>query len=222
MTIDSLSTIELSAITASYLVADELPIASSILYQAYHDDPLFCEIFGAEEQGYADRLRSAIKEELHTFYDAKQPVIGLHHNKRLLAVACLIGPDAAFGAGRYWHWHLRMLLTAGFLGKKQMLDKEKIVRDAIPANRYHMLSFIGVYPEYQHLGLGQVLMAAIDSIVAEDESSQGVGVLVTVPRCKTFFDLGQYTSVEPCTVGKIMGEVMFKHREKCVLSSDAD
>lgn len=120
---DSAVTFDLNAVTASYLTAEELHIAASILYNAYHDDPLFCDIFKAQDEGYEDRLRSAIKEELHTFYNAKQPVIGLHHDERLLAVACLIAPDAAFGSGRYWHWRLRMLLTAGLFGTKQMLGK---------------------------------------------------------------------------------------------------
>jgi len=62
-------------------------------------------------------------------------MIGLFEQGRLLAVACLISPDAAFGAGRYWHWRLKMLLTAGFLGTKQMISKEEKVRECIPAKR---------------------------------------------------------------------------------------
>ncbi len=61
-------------------------------------------------------------------------MIGLFHESRLLSVACLTGPDAAFGAGRYWHWRLRMLLTAGLFGTKQMLEKEEKVRNLVPNN----------------------------------------------------------------------------------------
>ncbi|MFC3093106.1 GNAT family N-acetyltransferase [Alteromonas sediminis] len=214
MLTDTSVTFDLSNVKAAYLTAEELRVAASILYNAYHDDPLFCDIFRSEDEGYEDRLRSAIKEELHTFYNAKQPVIGLHLNERLLAVACLIAPDAAFGSGRYWHWRLRMLLTAGMFGTKQMLEKEQRIRQSIPADRFHMLSFIGVYPEYQHLGLGHVLMGAIDSVLLESPDSEGVGVYVTVPKCKAFFEDGAYELVDHCTVGSITGEVMFKPRSK--------
>jgi ribosomal protein S18 acetylase RimI-like enzyme len=204
--------IDISNITAAFLSADDLHIASSILYNAYFDDPLFKDIFRSDDEGYDDRLRSAIREEIKTFWEAKQPIIGLYNDEQLLAVACLISPDAAFGAGRYWHWRLRMLLTAGYLGTKQMLEKEQKVRSAIVAERYHMLSFIGVYPEYQHLGLGHTLMGAIYSVVSDSPDSEGVGVYVTVPKCKAFFMDGAYEFVEDCTVGEITGQVMFKKR----------
>lgn len=206
------SSIDLERVKAVFISEEDLPVAASILYNAYHDDPLFCDIFKVDDEYYEDRLRSAIREELHTFFEAKQPIIGLFHENSLLAVACLIAPDAAFGAGRYWHWRLRMLLTAGFLGTKQMLEKEQKVREALSAQRYHMISFIGVYPQYQHMGLGHVLMGAIDSVINESPDSEGVGVYVTVPKCEAFFNDGDYQFVQNCTVGQITGQVMFKTR----------
>ena len=110
-------------VKAAFLSAEDLKVAASILYNAYFDDPLFVDIFESEKEGYQNRLRSAIREELHAFWIAKQPIVGLFDQDRLLSVACLISPDAAFGAGRYWHWRLKMLLTAGFFGTKQMIDK---------------------------------------------------------------------------------------------------
>lgn len=202
--------LELDNIKAVYLAAEDLKIAASILYQAYHDDPLFVDIFQVEKDGYESRLRSAIREELNAFWLAKQPMIGLFDEDRLLAVACLIGPDAAFGPGRFWHWRLKMLLTAGFLGTRQMVDKEQKVRDHIPAEHYHMLSFIGVHPDHQHRGLGHVLMKAIDSVMLEDEKSEGVAVYVTLPKCLAFFADGEYQLLEELDVGRFSGQLMFR------------
>eukprot|EP01026_Neomeris_dumetosa_P012316 TRINITY_DN14301_c1_g1_i11.p1 TRINITY_DN14301_c1_g1~~TRINITY_DN14301_c1_g1_i11.p1 ORF type:complete len:161 (-),score=9.87 TRINITY_DN14301_c1_g1_i11:50-532(-) len=137
-------------VKAIYLTAEDLKIAGSILYLAYHDDPLFVDIFQAEKEGYESRLRSAIREELNAFWIARQPMIGLFEGERLLAVACLISPNSAFGPGRFWHWRLKMLLTAGFFGTKQMVDKEQKVREHMPVENFHMLSFIGVHPDHQH------------------------------------------------------------------------
>ncbi|WP_100655897.1 GNAT family N-acetyltransferase [Alteromonas flava] len=199
-------------VKASYLTAEDLKVAASILYNAYIDDPLFVDIFEAEREGYENRLRSAIREELHAFWIGKQPIIGLFDDKRLIAVACLIAPDAAFGAGRYWHWRLKMLLTAGFLGTKQMIDKEEKVRSCMPAENYHMLSFIGVHPDYQDQGLGHVLMSAIDSVMLEEPKSQGVGVFVTLPKCLSFFKGGHYEHIQELTFSHITGYIMFRSR----------
>jgi GNAT superfamily N-acetyltransferase len=205
--------LDIGNIKAVYLTAEDLKIAASILYLAYYDDPLFVDIFQYEKEGYESRLRSAIREELNTFWLAKQPMIGLFEDQRLLAVACLISPDAAFGPGRFWHWRLKMLLTAGFLGTKQMVEKEQKVREHMPVENFHMLSFIGVHPDQQHHGLGHVLMRAIDSVMLENENSTGVGVFVSVPRCLAFFEDGNYQLVQPLEVGHITGHIMFRHRK---------
>ena len=199
-------------IKAIHLSVDDLKIAASILFNAYVDDPLFVDIFQAEKEGYESRLRSAIREELNAFWVAEQPMIGLFHESRLLSVACLTGPDAAFGAGRYWHWRLRMLLTAGLFGTKQMLEKEEKVRNLVPAENFHMLSFIAVHPNYQHAGLGHILLGAIDSIVNDDVAAEGVAVFVTVPKHKLFFSDDNYSVVGELCLSHVKGEVMFRNR----------
>lgn len=203
---------ELQDVTAAYLSADDLKVAASILYNAYFDDPLFVDIFEAEREGYEARLRSAIREEVNTYWDAQQPLIGIYDDDRLLAVTCLTKPDTAFGAGRFWHWRLKMLLTAGYFGTKQMIAKEEKVRERIPATNYHMLSLIGVHPDHQDKGLGHVLMSAVLGLLLEDESSEGVGVLVTLDKCVSFFKDGEFELIEEIQVGNIKGKVMFRPR----------
>ncbi|MBN7821418.1 GNAT family N-acetyltransferase [Bowmanella yangjiangensis] len=197
------------SVKAIYLSAEDLKVAASILYLAYHDDPLFMSIFQSEKEGYEERLRAAIREELNSFWMAKQPMIGLFEDERLLAVACLIQPDASIGPNRFWHWRLKMLLTAGFLGTKQMMDKEQKVKEQVPAKHYHMLSFIGVHPDHQHRGLGHVLMGAIDTLMRENVQSEGVAVFVTLPKCLGFFEDGDYDLVTELQVGRLSGHLMF-------------
>lgn len=199
-------------IKAMFLDIDDLSVAASILYNAYADDPLFLDIFQRGKDGYESRLRSAIREELNVFWGADQPIIGLYHEGRLIAVACLTAPDAAFGAGRYWHWRLRMLLTAGLFGTRQMLEKEEKVRSLIPAKNFHMLSFIAVHPDHQHHGLGHILLGAIDSVVTDDPKSEGCGVFVTVKKHHSFFDDDNYQAVGELTLSHVTGTVMYRRR----------
>lgn len=203
---------DLQKITAAYLSADDLKVAASILYNAYFDDPLFTDIFNADKEGYEARLRSAIREEINTYWDAQQALIGLYDDGRLLAVTCLTTPDTAFGAGKFWHWRLKMLLTAGYFGTKQMITKEEKVREKIPATNYHMLSLIGVHPTHQDIGLGHVLMSAVLGLLLEDETSEGVGVLVTLNKCLSFFRDAGFELIEEISVGNTQGKVMFRPR----------
>lgn len=204
---------DLQQVKATYLNSDDLKVAASILYNAYFDDPLFTDIFQVEREGYEARLRSAIREEVSTYWDAGQALIGLYEGKRLLAVTCLTKPDMAFGSGKFWHWRLKMLLTAGYFGTKQMIVKEERVREKIPAKNYHMLSLIGVHPDHQDIGLGHVLMSAVLGLLLEDEKSEGVGVLVTLPKCISFFEDGGFQHIEEINVGNIKGKVMFHPRK---------
>ncbi len=203
----------LDNIKAIYLAAEDLKIAASLLYLAYYDDPLFVDIFNSEKEGYESRLRSAIREELNAFWLAKQPMVGLLDDERLVAVACLVNPNAELGPNRFWHWRLRMLLTAGYFSTKQMVEKETRIRERVPAENFHMLSLIGVHPDHQHNGLGHMLMRAIEGIMLEDYDSQGVGMFVTLPKCLSFFENGHYNLVEELKVGRIKGQLMFRARE---------
>ena len=202
--------VHIEDVRAVFLTADNLKVAASILYNAYHDDPLFMDIFQAEKEGYEGRLRSAIREELDAFWDAGQPMIGLFEDSRLLAVTCLTKPGSSFSSGRFWHWRLKMLLTAGYFSTRAMVEKEEKIRSAMPAEHYHMVSFIAVHPDHQHHGLGHVLMGAIDSIVNEDSSSEGVGVFVSLPRYLKFFRSGFYQQISVITVSDVTGEILFK------------
>jgi ribosomal protein S18 acetylase RimI-like enzyme len=213
MELEEQQTADLSNIKAVYLVAEDLKIAASILYLAYYDDPLFVDIFNSEKEGYESRLRSAIREELNAFWLAKQPMIGLFDDERLVAVACMVNPNAELGPNRFWHWRLRMLLTAGYFSTKQMVEKETRVRERVPAEHFHMLSLIGVHPDHQHNGLGHMLMSAIEGVMLEDTNSQGVGMFVTLPKSLSFFKNGHYNLIEEIEVGRIKGQLMFRSRK---------
>lgn len=202
------------ALNAIYLSAEDINIASSLLYLAYHDDPFFVDCFDGQSDGYEQRLRSAIREELLIFLDKQQLMIGIYdQDEHLLAVACLIQPDANFGAERFWHWRLRMMLTTGFVSTRNMIDKEQKVREAIPAEHYHLLAFVAVHPHHQHHGVGQFLMKAIDSILEADKTSEGIGVLVTVEKYQPFFTDANYSSIKNIEVGKVKAQIMFKHNQ---------
>ncbi|MFB1014104.1 MAG: GNAT family N-acetyltransferase [Alteromonadaceae bacterium] len=200
-------------IRATYLAAEDLKLAASLLYQAYHDDPIFLEIFNSKNDDYEQRLRASIREELGAFWQAKQPMVGLYLGGTMVGVACLNCPDDGLGSERFWHWRLKMLLSAGYFSTKQMIEKEKLVLSAVPLKKFHMLSFIAIHPLHQHHGFGHYLMAAVNTVLEEYPESEGVAVYATTEKYRAFFGGGDYKIIEEVSVGNVSGALMIHYRK---------
>lgn len=201
-------------IRATYLGAEELKLAASLLFQSYHDDPVFLEIFNSEKEGYEQRIRASIREELSAFWQAKQPMVGVFLGDSLVGVACLNSPDDSVGTDRFWHWRLKMLLTAGYFSTKQMIEKEQKVMAAVPLKKFHMLSFIAIHPLHQNHGFGHYLMAAVDTVLKEHGDSEGVAVYATTGKFRAFFENANYEFIQDVSVGKVSGALMVHYRDK--------
>ena len=200
-------------IKAAYLTAEDLKLAASLLYQAYHDDPVFLEIFSSDKNDYEQRLRAAIREELQAFWQVKQPMVGLYSGETMVGVACLNNPHEGVSSERFWHWRLKMMLGAGYFSTKQMIEKEKVVLASVPLEKFHMLSFIAIHPLHQHHGFGQYLMAAVNTILTEHKDSQGVAVYATTKKYKQFFTDVNYKFIKEVEVGSVSGSLMVYYRE---------
>lgn len=199
-------------VKAKLLTAEEINLAASLLYVAYHKDPIFQHIFEATRVDYDQRLRAAIREELAAFWQTEQPMIGLFLGEHLLAVACLIEPQTGLEPERFWHWRLKMMINAGYLSTKNMIEKEKKVAAAIPFEQYHLLTFIAVHPDHQHNGLGHYLIKAVDSIVNEHSDSEGIAVFVTKEQNKPLFDNDNYEALDDIAIGDVSGTLMFRKK----------
>ena len=207
-----------------YLVAEELKLAASLLYQAYQDDPLFMDLFQAHKADYEQRLRAIVREELAVFWEAQQPMIGLFEGDSLIGVGCLTRPGKSFGPGRYWHWRLKMLLTAGYVSTLQLVDKELLIQQAMQQNLaaqltdrdYHMLAFLAVHPRYQQNGWGELLVRAASQVLADDQQSAGIAVYVTVPSHLNLFFQHGYRVVQQLTVGEVSGQLLFCPRQQAM------
>ncbi|MFD2168411.1 GNAT family N-acetyltransferase [Thalassotalea euphylliae] len=199
-------------IRATYLAAEDLKLAASLLYQAYHDDPVFLEIFNGDKEDYEQRLRASIREELGVFWQAKQPMVGLYLGEAMVGVACLNSPDDGIGFERFWHWRLKMLLSAGYFSTKQMMEKEKTIMASVPLKKFHMLSFIAIHPLHQHHGFGHYLMAAVNTVLDEHADSEGVAVYATNDKYREFFKDVDYEFVKEVQVGHVTGALMVHYR----------
>lgn len=198
----------------TYLVAEDLKMAASLLYQAYYDDALFMSIFQADKADYEQRLRAAIREELMAFWEAQQPMFGVFDGDSVIGIACLTQPGKSFGPGKYWQWRLKMLLTAGYVSTKQLLEKERLIQAAIGGDDFHMLAFLAVSPRYQQQGWGDLLVRAAQTAMEESPSSRGLAVYVTHPGFLNLFKQHGYQTITELEVGNIRGQLLFQPREQ--------
>ncbi|RUO80552.1 GNAT family N-acetyltransferase [Idiomarina tyrosinivorans] len=200
-----------------YLGIDDLPAAASLLYQSYYDDPLFERLFEHTKPDYEKRLRAVIREDLAAYWNTEQPIIGLFDGATLKGVACLTQPGDSFGPGRYWQWRLKLLLTAGYLSTRQILEKEKAIQQALPAEHCHMLAFIAVPPRYRQQGLGDLLLAAVKTALRESPRSEGVAVYVTREDYLDFFKQRSFEKINELDVSGLAGELLWFSRERLAL-----
>ncbi|AUJ70709.1 MULTISPECIES: GNAT family N-acetyltransferase [Pseudoalteromonas] len=197
-----------------YLNPEDINVAASVLYQAYHDDPLLKQVLEAKQEAiFEKKLRALIREELSAFGQTGQPMVGLYHQDRLVAVACVIANGDELDANRQWHWRLRLMMSAGYLQTQQLIDKEKSIRQALQTQEpCHFLSLIAVDPHVQGLGYGHYLLTALDDLIAQSEETKGMAVFITKPEQAQFFAGHGYQVLQKMAFSSVEGTLLFKSK----------
>lgn len=200
--------------TVKHLAAEDISTAASLIYQAYNDDPLLQKILNFDEKtrsAYEKKLRSLIREELSSFWQEKQPLIGLYRNEKLKAVACVFESTSQLQAQRYWHWRLKLMLSAGYLQTNQLIEKEQKIRDELKGiDSYYFLAFIAVDPHFQGQGFGRYLIKGLDELALSNTNTQGMAVFVTRKEHTELFKALGYVSYKHLTFKSIEGELLVK------------
>ncbi|PAJ74363.1 GNAT family N-acetyltransferase [Pseudoalteromonas sp. NBT06-2] len=202
------------ALKAIYLTAEDLNLAASLLYQAYHDDPLLMEILNSSKSSsfaYEKKLRALIREELNCFWQRHEPLVGLFKEGALKAVACVFKSDSKIKAQRMWHWRLKLMLSAGYLTTQQLIEKENTIRQALDEyDYYHFLAFIAVAPGMQKQGVGSFLLRALDDLINTDDDTLGLAVYITRDDLKPLFITDGFKSIKKLEFCNISGDLLFK------------
>ena len=195
---------------AVYLTAEDLRVAASILYNAYHDDPFFiAALHKGYKAQYEQKLRGAIREELHTIWQEEQALIGLFDEERLIGLACIVTQKVPLGEARYWHWRLKMLLSTGWQSTQALMKKESSILEHLPSTHCGILQFIAVTPIEHHKGLGKRLIQSVMSWCDEQPELEGVGVYVTHDEHTHLFSTMGFAPIERLTIGSVEGELLF-------------
>ncbi|KZN32698.1 GNAT family N-acetyltransferase [Pseudoalteromonas luteoviolacea] len=201
-------------ISVKFLAPEDIHVAASLLYQAYHEDPLLINILNeSNESKYESKLRALIREELSSFGKAGQPIVGVYVNDNLVAVACAFASQSEIDAARGWNWRLRLMMATGRLQTQQLLEKERTIQAQLSEYQgYYFLSFIAVDPHYQGLGYGHYLLSALDTLVVENQGVAGLAVFVTKSNQVNFFESHGYQLIKQLVFKSASGDLLFKPR----------
>ncbi|WP_377111475.1 GNAT family N-acetyltransferase [Pseudoalteromonas sp. M58] len=200
--------------SVQHIAPEDISTAASLIYQAYQNDPILQTLLGYNEKSpldYEKKLRALIREELSSFWQEKQPLIGLYRNDKLKAVACVFESSSQLQAERYWHWRLKLMLSAGYLQTNQLIEKEKTIRDALkPQGNYYFLAFIAVDPHFHGQGFGRQLLKGLDGLLHDNPESSGIAVFVTRDEHTQFFKSQGFEHFKQLTFNRVKGELLFK------------
>ncbi|TMP75465.1 GNAT family N-acetyltransferase [Pseudoalteromonas sp. S1608] len=202
------------AFSVQHIAPEDISTAASLIYQAYQNDPILQTLLGYNEDNpldYEKKLRALIREELSSFWQEKQPLIGLYRNDKLKAVACVFESNSQLQAERYWHWRLKLMLSAGYLQTNQLIEKEKTIRDALkPQGNYYFLAFIAVDPHFHGQGFGRTLLKGLDGLIHDNLESSGIAVFVTRDEHTKFFKSQGFEHFKQLSFNQVKGELLFK------------
>ncbi|USD36787.1 MULTISPECIES: N-acetyltransferase [Ferrimonas] len=197
---------QVSAVKAVYLTAEELRVAASLLYNAYHDDLFFQQAFG--RQSYGQKLRAAMREELNELWHHQQKVIGFYLEDVLVGVACVVDKEYPQGESRYWYWRLKMALGTGWTPTRNWIEREDELKRLLPTDNYWLLQLIAVHPQHQRKGLGAQVVQSLIELMADHEVD-GLAVFVSQQEHEALFEQKGFKRLQKVTVADVSGQLMY-------------
>ncbi|PYE35446.1 acetyltransferase (GNAT) family protein [Idiomarina fontislapidosi] len=186
----------------------QLNSVASLLFQTYQNDALMQRIFQVEKADYAKRLRAAIREELIAQWDNDQPIIAAMHDDALLGVVCLSKVEQQFGPASRWNWYISMLLTAGWVSTRYVLEKERQIKSLLKEQPCYLLSFIGVAEQYQHQGIGRLLCQAAVQEAVERGAVKQLAVFTSDQQQQAFFNRCGFSQQHALDVHDVPGALL--------------
>ncbi len=184
-------------------------VVRSMLYHAYEREPTFRYIFNHGKPGYRQRVRATIREEIEMYFDREHDVIGVALGDRLVGVAFIGHPGARLDVSVRLGWQARMMLSAGINSTRRFVKYQHDVQEFVPPGTVYTLPLIGIEPEFQHHGLGRLLMDAVHEIVAEEPDSKGLLVDTSSVHLHFFQSMG-YQEIGRVPIGEFEEIILFR------------
>jgi len=194
---------------------DPLSIAPalSILFNAYKDNELLKHLLDSDRPGYKQRLRSLIREDILTHFTSRNITLGLTIGRQIVGTAVVERAADPFNFFANWRWRWGMYSTVGFFRTQRLRQYYQQLHEVLEGVDHYWITFIGIHPDYQHHGLGPILLDAIHNICEKDPNYHGISIDLCGQELEHFFEHKGYRKVADIPVKDIVSEVYFHPRE---------
>ncbi|MBJ9973868.1 GNAT family N-acetyltransferase [Pseudomonas sp. S75] len=181
----------------------------TLLYESYPREPTMAWLFDAARGGYERRLRAMIRAWVRQHFYMQLPALGLLVDDRLVAVALIAPPQRRLGVADSWMWRLRMLIGAGRRSTRRFLTYQAALAASLPTQQVHVLSLLGVHPQFQGQHYAEQLLQAVHGWCVKDLDSQGVVLSTGNPHYFAFCQRMGYQEVGDLALGDFNERVFF-------------
>ncbi len=192
-----------------------MPQAQSIFFHAYQNNPLLRYFLNATRNGFEQRLRGFIRAQLVSHYHGNNRALAIADGQRLVGAVMInktTKPDDLS-----WSWRLAMYSVAGVYYTEQLRSYYQDIAKATAEANYHWLSLVGLHPDYQHQGYGQILMNAAVEDCHADEDFPGLCIDACNKEQQHFFASLGYLNIAEIALPRLDINLMFlgNHTADC-------
>lgn len=187
--------------------------ATSILGEAFRDDPTLGWCFEQERPGFEARLRAYLELGHRWHVGRGEPVHGAFAGGALAGVVYLMRPDAESPRDALAAFERSLEGACGAEGAARFARYNQAMEGLHPVACCHVLALVGVRSRLRGRGLGSALVRWVGAQCDGDPRSQGVVLDTGRERNLAFYGRLGYRSVGTARLGPLVEHLLFRPRE---------
>jgi hypothetical protein len=193
--------------------SENMAQTQSLFYNAYLETDIARTLLRAGKRGYEQRLRGFIRETLIHHYNSANISLAMVKDDQIIGAAMVSRANCASNFISSWRWRLGMYSVAGVVTTERIRSYYKDVQDILSDVDSYWISLKAFRPENQQSGGGRILLRAVHDRCELDPSFKGIGIDVSKPELKTFFESEGYTKMGEVKVGnKLTASILYHPR----------
>ncbi len=190
---------------------DNMAQTQSLFYNAYLETDIARTLLKADKSGYEQRLRGFIRETLIHHYHSNNISLAMIENDQIIGAAMVSRANCPSNFISSWRWRLGMYSVAGIMITEGIRRYYKDVQEILSSVDSYWISLKAFRPEHQHHGGGRILLRAVHDQCEQDASFKGIGIDVSLPVLRQFFESEGYMKMGEVKLGKKLTAAILYH-----------
>lgn len=203
---------ELPNVRIVKITQENLSQAQSLLCDAYKDNEFTRYMFNADKNGYEQRLRGFIHEELLLHFSLSNISVAIALDNRLIGVAMVSRADLPLSMTTNWRWRMGMYSVVGVIYTERLRSYYKTVQESLKDKKHYWISLMGLHHDFQHHGYGHMLIEAVHNECEKESNYCGMSVDSVDSQYKHFFKSLGYKKEAQFEIGHLTMDVLFHAR----------